>query len=400
MATFKATIFKNRQRPDKTWNVVIRFTHERSVRYISTTMYVSKEDMTRSYSIKNMDIIERCEDLIKIYRKKVSELNLEINNMDIDSIVEYIKSKNDNAGISFTSFFEKWSKQHTEIKGMKNYITAMNSFKSFFKRDDIFCHEVTVMKMKEFEESLKEHPRAQSLYTSAIVRVFNEARDYYNDEDNDIIRIKQSLKKYTIPQQNVAEKRALSEDVIRKIFELPYTHDVEYGDNTRWNLAKDCFILSFCLLGMNAVDLYNATEIDGDLITYERTKTKDRRNDHAKMVVKVHPIIKELVDKYRDDKRVFNFHRRYADNVEFGRAINLGLKQIGEKLGIDKLQFYSARHSMATIAINKVGIDKWTVNSMLNHTDISMRVTDLYIEKDFAPINEANFKLLDYVFKK
>lgn len=26
MATFKATIFKNRQRPDKTWNVVIRFT--------------------------------------------------------------------------------------------------------------------------------------------------------------------------------------------------------------------------------------------------------------------------------------------------------------------------------------------------------------------------------------
>ena len=45
MATFKATIFKDRQREDKTWNVFIRFTHERKVRYIATTMYVTKKDI-------------------------------------------------------------------------------------------------------------------------------------------------------------------------------------------------------------------------------------------------------------------------------------------------------------------------------------------------------------------
>ena len=29
----------------------------------------------------------------------------------------------------------------------------------------------------------------------------------------------------------------------------------------RFDLAKDCFILSFCLMGINSVDLYNATEL-------------------------------------------------------------------------------------------------------------------------------------------
>ena len=78
---------------------------------------------------------------------------------------------------------------------------------------------------------------------------------------------------------------------------------------------------------------------------------------------------------------------------DFNRSINIGLKMIGKELGIDSLQFYAVRHSMATIAANEAGIDRWTVN-----LDQSMRVTELYIKRDFAPINEANFRLMEYVF--
>ena len=45
MATFKPIIFKERQREDKTWTVFIRFTHERKMRYIATTMYVGKKEI-------------------------------------------------------------------------------------------------------------------------------------------------------------------------------------------------------------------------------------------------------------------------------------------------------------------------------------------------------------------
>lgn len=153
-------------------------------------------------------------------------------------------------------------------------------------------------------------------------------------------------------------------------------------------------------MGMNSADLYNATEFDGEYITYYRTKTKDRRNDNAKMIVRVHPIIQPLVNKYKGKERVFNFYERFSSMADLNRAINIGLKEVGYKIGINNLQFYAARHSMATIAINKAGINKYIVNEMLCHTDSSMKVTDLYIQKDFTPINEANFKLIEYVFGK
>lgn len=398
MATFKATIKKDKQRSDKTWNVLIRFTHERKVRYVSTTMYVTKKDLTASFKIKNQQVIDKCDDLIRIYRDKVNKLNLEINSMDIDSVIDYLKSKDDKSGIDFIAFSRKWCAAHTEIKGIRNYLTALNSLCMFFGRETILCSEITVQKLKEYEEYLSDKKRAQSLYPSAILRLFMEARNYYNDEDNDIIRIKQNLSKYKPKQQNVAEKRALSVEEIRNVFNIPYTGIKVRGMDNRRNLAKDCFMLSFCLMGMNSADLYNATEYDGEYITYYRTKTKDRRNDNAKMVVKVHPIIKPLIEKYRGKERVFNFYERFSSMGDLNRSINIGLKGIGRELGIDNLQFYSARHSMATIAINKVGINKYIVNDMLCHVDSSMRTTDLYIQKDFAPVNDANFKLIKYMF--
>lgn len=399
MATFKPTIFKDRQREDKTWNVVIRFTHERKVRYIATTMYVTKKDLTASFKIKNQQIIDRCEDLIREYRNRINGLFLEINRMDIDEVVESLKRpKEDAVGIDFTAFARKWILQHQNLKGWRNYQSAVNSFCMFFGREHILCSEVTVKKMKEYEEWLSDKPRAVSLYTSAILKLFNEARDYYNDEDNDIIRIKQSLHKYKPKQQNVAEKRALTTEQIRAVFALPYSGTLVKGKQCRRDLALDCFKLSFCMLGMNSADLYNAEEYDGEYITYCRTKTKDRRNDKAKMVVRVHPFIKDLVEKYRGKERVFNFSERFSSMADLNRSVNIGLKEIGKEIGVEGLQLYAARHTMATIAANEAGIDRWTVNLMLNHTDQSMRVTELYIKRDFTPVNDANDKLLGYVF--
>lgn len=62
--------------------------------------------------------------------------------------------------------------------------------------------------------------------------------------------------------------------------------------------------------------------------------------------------------------------------------------------------FYISRHSWATIALNKVGIDKYIVHAALNHIDDSMKVTDIYIERDFVNENKANAKVIRYVFGK
>ena len=398
MATFKAMIKKGNKKADGTWNVVIRFTHKTKVRFIPTTLYITKKDITASFKIKNANILDRCNDIIKEYRSRLSELSLEFNDIDIDTIVSYIRQKKENKGVSFTRFAAKWIEEST-IKGIKNYKTALNALCSFVGRDNILCEEINVKTMKAFENALKDRPRAQSLYPNCVKTIFNAAKEYYNDEDNDIIRIKHSLDKYKPVEQNIAEKRALDVETIRRIFALPYDNIKVKGKSSRHDLALDCFRLSFCLMGMNSADLFNATEIDGNTIVYDRMKTKDRRRDKAEIQVKITDYIKPLVEKYKGKTRVFNFSERFTTMESFNRAINIGLKEIGKELGIDRLQFYAARHSMATIAVNDVGISKYIVNDMLNHTDQSLKITELYIKKDFSHINEANVKLLDYVLK-
>ena len=398
MATFKAMIKKGNKKADGTWNVVIRFTHKTKVRFIPTTLYITKKDITASFKIKNANILDRCNDIIKEYRNRLSELSLEFNDIDIDTIVSYIRQKKENKGVSFTEFAAKWIEEST-IKGIKNYKTALNALCSFVGRDNILCEEINVKTMKAFENALKDHPRARSLYPNCIKTIFNAVRECYNDEDNDIIRIKHSLDKYKPVAQNIAEKRALDVETIRRIFALPYDNIKVKGKSSRHDLALDCFRLSFCLMGMNSADLYYADRLEDNTIIYDRMKTKDRRRDKAEIQVRITDYIKPLVEKYKGKSRVFNFYERFTTMESFNRAINIGLKEIGKEIGIERLQFYAARHSMATIAVNDVKISKYIVNDMLNHTDQSLRITELYIKKDFNTINDANVKLLDYVLK-
>ena len=397
--TLKALIRKGKMRADKTWNVLIRLTYDRRVKYIATNEFVEKKDITASGRIKNKAVVERCEDLIRVYRKRIGELNLEVNAMDIDDVVRYVTMKRNAGGLSFTGYAEKWLEE-SEAKGKKNYRSAVNALKRFVGREEIMFDEVTVNLMRGFEKWLGDKPRAASLYCSAIVKMFNDAREYYNDEDNDVVLIKHSLRRYHAPKPAVAEKRALPLEVVRRIFALPYDGKGTKGRCSVHDLALDCYRLSFCLMGMNSADLWAAEDYEDGMIVYHRAKTKDRRSDGAEMRVVVPDVVRDVFERWRDadGERVFSFHCRFSTPENLNKSINEGLKAVGREVGVEGLQFYSARHSMATIALNDAGISKWLVNDMLCHVDPAMKVTELYIKKDYRPINEANERLMMYVF--
>ena len=275
----------------------------------------------------------------------------------------------------------------------------LEQFKTFLNKE----HEARTKRLMSQGKRVPSN-RSLSLYLGSIKKLFNEAKKKYNNKDKNLILIPNSpFEDFTMPKQETTRKRAISIEIIKNIWNLPYK-DMKKGYKTtcRYNLAKDCFIMSFCLMDMNSVDLYNATEINGETIIYYRIKTKERRLDNARMEVTVPQMIQPLIEKYKDKtgKRLFNFYQYYADEKSFNRSINIGLKEIGSILGVDDLEYYAARHSWATIALNKVGIDKYTVHAALNHVDAAMRVTDIYIERDFVNENKANAKVVKYVFGK
>ena len=70
MATFKYEIFKDRKRIDGTYNVKIRVTHNRKLKRIPTSIYVTKEDITKGFKIKNQSILDELNNIISIAHKR------------------------------------------------------------------------------------------------------------------------------------------------------------------------------------------------------------------------------------------------------------------------------------------------------------------------------------------
>ena len=419
MLTFKAEVLKSKQKSDGTYNVKIRMTYNREVKRLATNIFVRQEDLTKSFKLKNPKFIQEADAIVRHYQEISAKLQLDINNYTLDDIMAHLKGEQRKSQeIDFIQFSREWIASAT-IKGVENYTSAINTFVKFLGTDKLNIHQLTISVLRGFMDYLikkreekirmlqkqgKRIPsnRIVSLYLGSIRHLFNEATRTYNDYDRDIILIPHSpFENFKIPKQEATRKRAISAKEILEIYQMPYLLDAKEREKKgRFNLAKDCFILSFGLMGMNSADLYSCIDLNNDVITYYRAKTTDRRNDKAKMKVKVLPIIKPLLEKYRDrtGRRVFNFYLHYTTPDSFNKAINYGLKQIGEILHIDDLEYYAARHSWATLAVNKVGIDKYTVHAALNHIDEAMRVTDIYIERDFKIENEANLKVLQYVF--
>ena len=303
------------------------------------------------------------------------------------------KGGGDVRAMNFFSFADDYLSK-TEIKGKKNYVTMLNSLQRYNMGLRMLPFaSVTFSFLQGYSLSLKDKPRAQSLYLGALRHIYKQACLMYNDDDNTYLS-PTLFDRFKVPRQKPKGQRALSVDVLREFFSFP-------AETGREELARDCCMLSLCLMGTNSVDLYNArTYRDGKLI-YERTKTKDRRSDSARIEIDVHDIVKPLFEKYRssDGKHVFLFAERYADPQQFNRAINIGLKGIGKRMGVDGLQFYQFRHSVASIARNELNYAKSDIDEMLNHVG-GNRIADIYIKRDFSVINEINRRVIEYLFEK
>lgn len=366
MLTIKAEIKKSELKVDGTYNVKIRFTLDRKVKRLSTNLFITSKDLTKSLKFKEDTSIKRAIDgLVLYYREQCFKLQLDQNHYSLDEIIEFLNGEQEKQQtIDFIKFSREWIAS-TTIKGAPNYTTAINALVRFVGKEELDINLITLDFLESFKAFLNKEReirtkrlmqqgkripsnRSLSLYLISIKKLFNEAKKKYNKKEKNLILIPNSpFMELEIPKQEATRKRAISADIIKKLWKLPYKDMKKgYKSTCRYNLAKDCFILSFCLMGINSADLYNATEMEGNTIVYNRTKTKDRRLDKAQMKVDIPRLVLPLVEKYKDKtgKRLFNFYQYYADEKGFNKAINYGLKEIGTILEIDDLEYYAVIH--------------------------------------------------------
>lgn len=385
MATITYELGK--QKKDKTIKVYIVLSHRGTRKRIPMNITIKECDLSRNGNIKSSSIQRDIEDRINALKNKLYDLEKSIGNKDVDTEWIYSQLINGNKTLDFFEYTRQWIEKSSN-KGKGNYSIMLNSLHRFLKCDILLFSDINYNLLNNYKDYLTGHPRAQSLYLGCMRHIFNEAIREYNRDDVKVIT-NNPFNSFTIPKSTPMTKdRVISDDNLIKLFNF-------YGTR-RVGMARDCYILSFCLIGMNSVDIYECTSYSNGVLAYDRAKTRDRRSDNAHIEIVVPNIIKPLFEKYKGNSRVFNFYKKYSNAANFNKHINKGLHIIADTLDIPHFDFYSARHTWASIARNRLGIDKYTIHEALNHVS-NMDITDIYIQKDYTNINKANEKVIAYI---
>lgn len=389
-------ILRHHIRPDGSVPVKIRITHKRKVKYLPTLEVAYKGDYTRDLTIKDMAIMKRLFDLVEKIQDAVAALDpWEVSSMDVGVLARRIEQKMDEQEVFRLDFFE-FSQEVIAKKPRftaANYKTAMSSFASFLGRTSMDISEITSSLLRSFEAYLVEkhgkEGRAVSQYTAALRHIHSEARKKYNDDETGVVKIRNPFEYYHPPKQKPAKKRGLEPETIQKLIDIRGTLGKYH------KLAVDVFLLSFILMGTNVPDIHEARR-EGDLILYNRMKTRDRRHDNAEMRIRLEPVAecvyKDLLDP--DGQRAFWLYKKYSFYGSIADKGNDRLKDVAKIIGVPSFTMYAARHTWASIAYS-AGIPKSLINDCLCHVDPDMAVTDIYIKKDWSVLWEANKKVLE-----
>lgn len=178
-------------------------------------------------------------------------------------------------------------------------------------------------------------------------------------------------------------KRSLTIDELHRLF--------SFHGSEKQTMAVDMFKLSLFLIGINVADLCNLTEIGQDgYIHYKRQKTQKLYS------IKVEPEALAIIDKYRGRKYLLCILDQYASVHTFTASWGKILQSIE---GFENLTSYWARHTWATIA-SELDIPVDVISHALGHSfSTGAKVTQVYINFNQQKIDDANRKVIDYIFQ-
>lgn len=94
MLTIKAEIKKREQKNDGSYNVKLRFTLNRKVKRLSTSLFVTQEDLTKTGTFrKNTPILKEINSLVLSYQAKCNAMEIDLHNYSLDDIFRKLKFK-------------------------------------------------------------------------------------------------------------------------------------------------------------------------------------------------------------------------------------------------------------------------------------------------------------------
>jgi site-specific recombinase XerD len=371
--------------------IKIRVCHKNGTVYLPTNFYTLPEQFNKKEGNVNerhpeyIVIYPKIIDIVKNVKIKIYELGIRIDYMDIKELEYYLKYS-EMKSMDFKVFIKDHIsklQEEEKIKTAETYQYTHDSVSRFYPGKLPF-EAINLQWLHNYEYYLKKRKlriNTISIHMRNIRAIYNKAIDY------DIVKLDNyPFRRYKIKKEKTI-KRNLSIEDLKTIIQAK-------GLNKYEEIARDVFILSFGLIGINTIDLFNLKHSD---LLYGRIKYRRRKTGRI-YDIKVTDQAKNIIKKYRgDDEYLLNFHSKYSNHKNLSILVNYKLKDIAEKVNISRhdLTMYFARHTWATIA-SELDVPEKVISHALGHGNNT--VTDIYINFDVQKIDRANEAIHNYVY--
>ena len=348
------------------------------------------------------------------FRKKISDLELcgwckLVKAIDIKERILHERSVTQPSEVFFIDYADKYADSCQANRTKDGYKYLIKKLIEFEENREIRFEDITFKFLRDFDNYLSK--TGLSLNTRAIY--FRYLRAVYNRAiDDDVIKPETyPFKKFKIKNQE-KDKESLTPEQVKMLYEYEFERirkpkdgeTLKHGQNINipveaLEMARDYWMLSFFLCGINPVDLFNMKKTNNGHISFERTKTMHKNHNIVRL--QIQPEAQAIIDKYKsndDSEYLLKFIDKYLSYDIFRCFLGKKIRDIAILTGIDGLTMYWARYSWATIA-DSIDIQEKTISKGLGHADTSL-AGKKYISFDWSKVDKANRQVIDFVFEK
>lgn len=279
------------------------------------------------------------------------------------------------------------------LKTLKEYNESIG------KRGDFAFDDITYSWLEGYIHWLRNKYSNSNTINTKIKHLKKVVNHCYEDGKIDarcrvLFQNKVLSKQYAVRREDNTEMTTLTRDnivaLLYKDYDSPYT-----------NMARDMWLFSFFMVGMNATDLFDLKKENmvqtpnGWRCIYQRDKTGKTVN------IPLCDIAIEIIKRYytEESEYIFTFHKYYQTYQGWYRTVEDNVKRIAKDLNMcnyEKVTWYCARDSWATICANELDISAIIIDRALSHSTKSL-AENHYIAKDKNDVDDACTMMLQYI---
>lgn len=390
MATINPVIIPERQLINGTHKLRIAVRHKSRTSYIVTSIILADPSQLKNGKIvKHPDasaLNKKLRAMMDLYEERLDN----IRNTGIytcEQLRDIIKAGPSDTEVTFRGISNEYVSYLLD-NNRSSYAKLMERSSRYFCEycnGDIDMQDITPVLIKSFADKLKKAGKSQTYINTILSHIKVIVNKAVSDQ-----MVTYTIHPFATTKISPAPVRdvSLSIESFRKIM---YSNP----ERKRLRMARDLFMLSFSLGGMNLIDLMNVDFRKED-VSYVRTKSAGRTQQENRISFTMPENIKKYYQEWikSDGKLDFGYNYTYHN---FSQYVSYCLSLLAEELGIEeKVIFYSARKCFAQFACD-LGMPDGVINYCLGHSDRAKGIIRYYTKIRNQQASICVARVCDYV---